>query len=294
MNLHLIDGTYELFRAFFAAPSAQSPDGDEVGATRVFMRSMLSLLRDPHVSHVGIAFDTVIESFRNQLFDGYKTGDGIEPSLWSQFPLAEEAAAALGLTVWPMVEFEADDALASAAAQFSDDEAFDTIYLCSPDKDLAQCVVGQRIVCWDRMRKKILDSAGVEQKFGVTPPSIPDYLALVGDSADGIPGLPRWGAKSSSALLHRYTHLEHIPDDHDSWDVRVRGAAGLAAVLKQHRSEAMLYRKLATLRQDVPLKATTDTLQWRGANRQKLTELCHRIGDVRLIEQIPRWRGSDS
>ncbi|HEY3668834.1 MAG TPA: 5'-3' exonuclease H3TH domain-containing protein, partial [Polyangiaceae bacterium] len=223
MNVHLIDGTYELFRAFYAVPSAKNAAGLEVGATRGLARSLLALLREPGVSHIAIAFDHVIESFRNDLFDGYKTGEGIDPDLWGQFELAERVCAALGVVVWPMVEFEADDALATAAARFAQDPAVEQVIIASPDKDLAQCVVGTRVVCLDRMRKKILDEPGVGAKFGVTPAQIPDFLALVGDSADGIPGVPRWGEKSAAAVLSACGSLEQIPGSPDAWPVKVRG-----------------------------------------------------------------------
>lgn len=251
MKIHAIDGTYELFRQHFGAPSRQLPDGQEVGATRGFLRSMLAMLREPEVTHVGVAFDTVIESFRNRMFLGYKTGEGIEPELKGQFPLIEEAAEALGLVVWRMVEFEADDALATVGARFADQ--VDQVLLCSPDKDLAQCVVGQKVVCLDRRKKKVLDEDGVREKFGVAPESIPDYLGLVGDSADGIPGLKGWGAKSTATVLAHYRHLEAIPDDHEGWEVKVRGARSLAESLASQRDDAVLYRELAKLRRDVPL-----------------------------------------
>src|SRR6478736_4573938 len=212
MNVHLVDGTYVLFRAFYAVPSAKNASGLEVGALRGLARSMLALLREPGVSHVAVAFDHVIESFRNQLFAGYKTGEGIDPDLWGQFELAERVCAALGIVVWPMVEFEADDALATDAFRFAQAAEVEQVLIASPDKDLAQCVVGTRVVCLDRMRKKLLDEAGVNEKFGVTPAQIPDYLALVGDSADGIPGVPRWGAKSAAAVLREYGTIEAIPD----------------------------------------------------------------------------------
>lgn len=287
MKVHLVDGTYELFRSYFGAPSSRSPDGLEVGATRGFLRSLLLLLRQPEVTHVGVAFDTVIESFRNQMFAGYKTGAGIEPELWQQFPLVEEGTQALGVTVFRMREFEADDALATGAALFAD--RVEQVVLCSPDKDLAQCVVGQRVVCLDRRREKVLDEPGVWQKFGVGPESIPDYLALVGDSADGIPGLPRWGAKSTSTVLAHYQKLESIPDDVESWEVKVRGGKGLAATLSQHRAEAQLYRELARLRRDVPLGVSLEDLEWGGAPRAKVEAMAERLGDSGLIERVHRW-----
>ncbi|WP_428265461.1 5'-3' exonuclease [Haliangium sp.] len=290
MNVHLVDGTYELFRAFYGAPAAAAPDGAEIGATRGLLRSLLALLGEPEVTHVAVAFDTVIESFRNDLFAGYKTGAGIDPALWAQFPLAEEAAEALGVVTWRMREFEADDALAAAAARFATDSRVEQVVLCSPDKDLTQCVRGRRVVCLDRMRRNLLDEVGVEAKFGVGPASIPDYLALVGDSADGIPGVPRWGAKSTAAVLARYRHLDAIPADEADWDIKVRGAAGLAKSLREHRADAELYRTLATLREDVPLAEPLDDLAWQGARRHALEALCERLGDDRFPPRVPRWR----
>ncbi|MCG8418118.1 MAG: flap endonuclease [Proteobacteria bacterium] len=289
MKIHAVDGTYELFRAFFGAPSARGPDGREVGATRAFLRSMLAMLRSDDVTHVGVAFDTVIESFRNDMFAGYKTGDGIEPALKSQFPLVEQAAAALGMVVWSMVEFEADDALATVAARFAESPGVEQVVLCSPDKDLAQCVRGDRVVCLDRMRKNMLDQDGVRAKFGVEPASIPDYLGLVGDSADGIPGLPRWGAKSTAALLSHYGQLDRIPDDESEWEIKVRGAAGLAKSLRKNRQDAALYRDLATLRSDVPLTESLADLEWRGAPRADLVALCQQLGERTILDRIPRW-----
>jgi 5'-3' exonuclease len=290
MKVHLVDGTYELFRAYFGAPSATAPDGSEVGATRAFVRSMLMLLRSEEVSHVAVAFDSVIESFRNEMFAGYKTGDGIAEDLASQFRLVEDAAQALGLVVWRMVEFEADDALAAGAARYAADPRVDQVLLCSPDKDLAQCVRGSQVVCWDRLRDRVLDEAGVVAKFGVAPASIPDYLGLVGDSADGIPGLPRWGAKTAATVLARYRHIDEIPDDEYHWEIKVRGAATLAEILRANRGDAGLYRDLATLRTDVPLAEDLDDLEWRGALRPELESICARLGQPRLLNNISTWR----
>lgn len=291
MRLHLVDGTYELFRAYFGAPPATGPDGAEVGATRGILRSLFSLVREDGVTHVACAFDHVIESFRNELFPGYKTSEGVPADLMAQFPLAERAAHALGLVVWPMIEFEADDALATAAARWSDSPGVEQVLICTPDKDMAQCVRGTRVVCFDRMRRRLLDEKGVIEKFGVPPASIPDWLALVGDAADGFPGVPRWGSKSASAVLARYGHLEAIPDDEKEWSVTVRGAAALARSLREHRTEACLYRRLATLRTDAPLTEGIDDLRWRGARRQELATLCREIGDDGFIERVHRWRG---
>ena len=284
MRIHLIDGTYELFRAHFGAPSATAPDGGEVGATRGLLRSLIALLRQDDVTHVGIAFDHVVESFRNDLFDGYKTGEGIDPDLFRQFPLAERVGAALGLVVWPMVEFEADDALATAAARWAQDAH---VWICSPDKDLAQCVRGDRVVLVDRRRERVIDEEGVVEKWGVRPASIPDYLALVGDSADGIPGIPRWGPKSAATLLAAYGALEDIPGDEAEWRVKVRGAAALANNLRARRNDAALYKRLATLRTDVPLAETIDDMRWRGVNGEQLESLCADIGQDPKALRLP-------
>ncbi|MCA9579152.1 MAG: 5'-3' exonuclease H3TH domain-containing protein [Polyangiales bacterium] len=280
MQVHLIDGTYELFRAHFGAPSRSAPNGQEVGATVGLLRSFAALLREPGTTHVACAFDTVIESFRNELFAGYKTGEGMEPALLAQFPLAERASAALGIVTWPMREVEADDALATGAARLRDDERVTRVLLCSPDKDLAQCVRGERVVGFDRRKQETLDETGVLAKFGVSPGSIPDYLALVGDSADGIPGIPRWGAKAAAALLARYERLDAIPEDPASWDIKVRGAAGLAENLNPRRDDARLYRTLATLREDAELTppATLEALAWRGPDQPALVALCAELG----------------
>ncbi|MDD5370370.1 MAG: 5'-3' exonuclease H3TH domain-containing protein, partial [Anaerolineaceae bacterium] len=253
MKTYLVDGTYELFRNHFGAPPRKALDGREVGATLGLLRSLLMLLAQPEATHVGVAFDHVIESFRNVLFSGYKTGAGVDPDLIAQFPLAEEAVSALGLVVWSMLEFEADDALATAALRFKEEKTVEQIVICSPDKDLTQLVSGNRIVCWDRRRDIVLDEVGVLEKFGVRPHSIPDWLALVGDSADGYPGIPGWGAKSASAVLSQFDHLEGIPADPQQWGLAAGRAARLAESLAQHRGAALLYRQLASLRGDVPL-----------------------------------------
>jgi 5'-3' exonuclease len=289
VNVHLLDGTFELFRAYYGAPKAQAR-GREVGATRGLLRSFAALLREDDCTHVAVAFDHVIESFRNDLYAGYKTGDGIEPDLYQQFELAERAAAALGVVVWSMVEFEADDALATGVAKYAGDPRVGQLFICTPDKDLAQCIRGPKVVGFDRIRGKLLDEAGVREKFGVPPASIPDWLALVGDAADGYPGIPRWGGKSAATVLARYGHIDDIPDDEARWDVNVRGAAALAASLRERRADAMLYRRLATLRTDVPLGETLDDLAWRGADRAALGALCDEIGETELLERIPRWR----
>jgi 5'-3' exonuclease len=277
MQVHLVDGTYELFRSYYGAPSARGTDGAEVGAVRGLLASLRSLLREDGVTHVGIAFDTVIESFRNELFAGYKTGDGIEPELQTQFGLAERATRALGIATWSMIEFEADDALATAARRGAADPRVERVVLCTPDKDLAQMVSGAHIVMLDRRRKAILDEDCVRAKFGVLPASIPDWLALVGDSADGLPGIARWGAKSAGTVLAAYHHLEAIPPRAADWRVQVRGAAALAESLDQGREAALLYRRLATLRTDVPLAEDVDALCWRGPDREQLAALCREL-----------------
>ncbi len=289
MKIHLVDGTYELFRNHFGAPPRKAPDGREVGAVLGLLRSLLLLLSAPDVTHVACAFDHVIESFRNDLYAGYKTGEGVDADLLAQFPLAEQAVSALGIVVWPMVEFEADDALASAAARFKANKAVEQIILCSPDKDLAQMVSGEHIVCWDRRREIILDEAGVVAKYGVSPGSIPDWLALVGDAADGYPGLPGWGAKSASTVLAKFGHIERIPEDPGEWGMSPARAAKLAETLAAQREEAQLYRRLATLREDVPLKEKLADLEWKGA-RSQLKNLCAELGDVKFPERISRWR----
>jgi len=286
MRVHLVDGTYELFRSWFGAPAASSPAGLEVGATRGFLRSLAAMLRRDEVTHVACAFDQTVESFRNELFEGYKTGEGLEPDLLSQFALAERASRALGIVTWPMVEFEADDALASGAAKFRDSPRVEQVLICSPDKDLTQCVDGSKVVTLDRRREIILDEDGVRKKFGVSPESIPDYLALVGDAADGIPGIPRWGAKSAARVLAKWAHIEDIPEDHELWGVEVRGAAALAKNLVSRRRDALLYRKLATLRTDVPIDESLNDLRWRGPERPALEALCEEIGERTLLDRI--------
>jgi 5'-3' exonuclease len=289
MHVHVIDGTYELFRSYYGAPPAQAPDGREVGAVRGLLASLVSLLRQDDVTHTGIAFDTVIESFRNRLFAGYKTGDGIDPPLWAQFPLAERATRALGLVTWSMVEFEADDALATMAVRAAADARVERVFVGTPDKDLAQVVQGERIVQFIRKDHVVLDEAAIRAKFGVAPASIPDLLALVGDDADGIPGLPKWGMKSAATVLAHYGAIDAIPDDAAAWAVPVRGGSGLAEVLREHREEARLYRTLATLRRDVPLTENVDALRWRSPTAD-LAPLLAEIGYDRLLERLPQPR----
>ena len=275
VDVHLLDGTYELFRHFYAMPSARDADGREVGAVRGVLNSVLGMINSG-ARHVGVATDHVIESFRNGLWRGYKTGAGIDPALLSQFQLLEDSLTAMGVVVWPRVEFEADDALAAAAVRAADDPRVDRVIICTPDKDLAQCVRGTRIVQLNRRTRVTIDEAGVVAKFGVPPASIPDYLALVGDAADGYPGLKGWGAKSTAAVLARWGHIEDIPADWRTWGVNATNPAALAATLDKERPLALLFRTLATLRTDVPVFATVDELEWTGP-RPEFTELAARF-----------------
>ena len=263
MDIYLIDGTYELFRHYHAVPSAKDAGGREVAAVRGVLGSILGMINGG-ARYVGVATDHVIESFRNRLWPGYKTGEGIEPDLLSQFTLLEESLVALGITVWPMIEYEADDALASAAAQAAGDPRVERVVICTPDKDLAQCVRGTRVVQLNRRTRVTRDEAGIVAKFGVRPESIPDYLALVGDAADGYPGLPGWGAKSAAAVLAKYAHIEEIPDDWRTWGVNAASPGTLALTLQRERDRALLFRTLATLRTDVPVFDTVDALRWDG------------------------------
>jgi 5'-3' exonuclease len=287
MKVHLVDGTYELFRAFFGVPPATDREGRPVGAVRGLLTTLVSLLSEREVTHLAVAFDSVIESFRNQLFEGYKTGEGVDPDLLAQFEPAERAIAALGIVVWRMVEFEADDGLATAAARFRDAPGVEQVVICSPDKDLSQCIVDSRVICRDRRRRVDRNEADVVERFGVPPSSIPDWLGLVGDTADGIPGIPGWGARSASAVLGRYRKIEAIPDSAADWDVQVRGRDRLATSLAARREEAALYRRLATLRTDVPLRESLDDLEWRGPRRAELETLCREIGAEDVLSRVP-------
>ena len=263
LEIYLIDGTYELFRHYYALPSVQDVTGREVAAVRGVLTSVLRMIKDG-ATHTAVATDHVIESFRNDLWPGYKTGEGVEPDLLAQFPLLEEVLSAAGVVVWPMVEFEADDALAAAALAAARDTRVERVIICTPDKDLAQCVQGLRIVQLNRRTRVTVDEPGVVKKFGVSPASIPDYLALVGDSADGYPGLPGWGAKSSAAVLAKFGHLETIPADCREWRVNAANASALADTLCRERDRAMLFRTLATLRTDIRLFTNVDELRWDG------------------------------
>lgn len=264
MDVYLVDGTYELFRHYYALPSARDSDGQEIAAAGGVLASVLGMMKGGGTTHVAVATDHVIESFRNRLWPGYKTAEGVEPELLAQFPLLENILSAAGIVVWPMVEFEADDALAAAALHAAQDSRVEQVIICTPDKDLAQCVRGQRVVQLNRRTRATMDEAGVIQKFGVPPASIPDYLALVGDSADGYPGLRGWGAKSSAAVLSKFGHLEHIPADWREWHVNAAGASALADTLSRERDRALLFRTLATLRTDIPLFNDVEELRWNG------------------------------
>jgi 5'-3' exonuclease len=283
MDVHLIDGTYELFRYFFAVPSAKDAAGQEIGAVRGVLGSVLSMI-EAGATHLGVATDHVVESFRNDLYFGYKTSEGVAPELLSQFPILEEALQAMGVLVWPMVEFEADDALASAAAKAAQDDRVTRVIICTPDKDLGQSVVGSRVVQLDRRRDALRDEAGVLTKFGVKPQSIPDYLAVVGDSADGFPGIAGWGPKAAALVFSRYPHLEDIPKDGRDWDPSIRRATRLAESLFTAWDDALLFRTLATLRLDVPVFESIDDLLWKGP-RPEFEKMCKRLSAPELLRR---------
>ena len=283
MKVHLVDGTYELFRHYFAVPSSQDSEGLEVGALVGVLGSILGLL-EGGATHVAVATDHIVESFRNDLWPGYKSGEGLEPELWNQFHPLEDALRDMGVVVWAMTELEADDGLASGAALAAADPAVEQVLICTPDKDLSQCVVGTRVVQFDRRKRELRDQAGVVEKFGVMPASIPDYLALVGDSADGFPGIKGWGAKSTGTVLARYDHLEYIPSDPSEWDVSVRGAARLSENLEANRELAELFRTLARLKTDEPLFGSIEELRWRGAE-PSFAATCERLRAPRLAER---------
>ncbi|MCY4014775.1 MAG: flap endonuclease [Gammaproteobacteria bacterium] len=289
MRLHVIDGTFELFRAHYSKrPGRFAPDGMDVKGTVGVVSSLIGLLDDPdeRVTHIAVAFDNPIESFRNEDFDGYKSGEGMEPAIVAQFDLVEEAVTALGVTVWSMDRYEADDAMATAALRWRDQVA--QVRIMTPDKDLGQCVTGNRVVQVDRMRRRVIDEDGVVAKNGVPPASIPDWLALVGDTADGIPGIPGFGAKTAAALLSRYGTVEAIPPHSVHWDVDVRGGMRLAATLNERREDAALYKHLATLATDVPLPESLDDLRWQGGHRQRFQELERRLGTMPMRPRL--WR----
>ena len=289
-SLYLVDGTYELFRAYYGAPPRTSPDGTPIGAVAGLLQTLLLLLREQRPDYVACAFDHVVESFRNDLFEGYKTGDGVPGDLAAQFELAEKTSRALGIVTWPMVQFEADDAIATAATRWKQAPEIDRVVVCSVDKDLMNLVDGSRVVVWDRRRDITYAESDVIERYGVPPASIPDYLALVGDSADGIPGVPRWGAKGTATVLSEYGQLEAIPKSHDEWTVSVRGARSLAANLAERRADAELYRTLATLRTDVPLVEELGDLRWSGVPRKDYVALCKALGLDRLTDAPTHWR----
>ena len=290
MKLFLIDGTYELFRAHFGAPPRSAPDGRSIGAVAALIQSLLMLLREQRPDFIACAFDHVVESFRNDLFAGYKTGEDVPDELMTQFELAEDASRALGIVTWPMVEFEADDAIATAVARLSGDVSVDQTVICSVDKDLMALVNGEHVVVWDRRRDITYSEAAVRDRFGVSPASIPDYLALVGDSADGIPGVRRWGARGTAAVLSEYDRLEAVPESYDDWTLKVRGGQTLARNLVDSRADAWLYKELATLRTDVPISEDLDDLRWKGVRRSDYLALCDRLGLERLKSAPVRWQ----
>lgn len=286
-KLYLIDGTYELFRNYYALPSLKTKKGREVGAVVGMLRSLIALVIEDDVTHVAVAFDSVIESFRNEMFAEYKTGEGVDQGLLDQFPAAEEATRSLGLVTWGMTRFEADDALATAAARWEDSVQVEQILICSPDKDLKQCVRGDKVICLDRLRERISNEAEVKERYQILPESIPDWLALVGDQADGIPGISRWGEKSASQVLARYGHLEEIPNDSEEWDIKIRGARTLAKNLLEGWEDVILYRDLATLRTDVPLKEDLSDLLWQGPDRSRFEDFCQEIEHPELVDRFP-------
>ena len=286
MDVHLIDGTYELFRHFFAVPFTADSNGQEIGAVRGVLTSVLSMIENG-ATHIGVATDHVVESFRNDLYPGYKTSEGVPPELLSQFPILEEALEAMGAVVWPMVDYEADDALASAADKAAKDDRVRQVLICTPDKDLSQCVVGTRVVQLDRRREILRDEAGVVAKFGIRPQSIPDFLAVVGDVADGFPGLPGWGVKAAALTLSQYRHLEAIPKDWREWHPSIRKARLLSESLFNSWSEALLFRTLATLRLDVPVFETVEDLRWKGP-RPNFEDHCRRMRSPDLLVRVRR------
>ncbi|MDH4334874.1 MAG: flap endonuclease [Chloroflexota bacterium] len=292
MRLHLVDATFELFRAYYSRPTEHGPDGRPVNAVRGLIESMLSLLREPDVTHIGAATDHVIESWRNDVYPTYKSSVGVDPALLGQFDDAERALRSLGITTWAMVEDEADDALATAVVRFGGDPRVEQVVICSVDKDLAQCVDGERVVLRDRIRQITYDEGGVIAKFGVPPKAIPDYLALVGDSADGFPGLPGWGSKSAAAVLARFGQIEAIPGSAAEWHLPVRNAARLASTLREQRADALLYRRLATLNRDAEISCDLDSLAWGGVRREEFLALCAELGLERLSERVHRWSRS--
>ena len=288
MRLHLLDGTYELFRSHFGRKdTVTAPDGHDIHATLGILESTLALLREPGVTHLAASFDTVIESFRNEMFPMYKSSAGMDKELLRQFPFAEGALEAIGVVVWRNIEYEADDALAAAAIKWVDD--VEQVVICSPDKDMSQVVVGDRIVTYNRREQKIIGEDGVVDKFGIHPESIPDYLALVGDTADGVPGLPGWGAKSASTVLAKFPRLELIPSESADWGLTVRGAPKLAETLAAFQEDLYLYRELTTLRLDAPIEETLDELEWRGVPKDPFHAFCTTMGFDAAAINVHRW-----
>lgn len=287
MDLYFFDATYEVFKAYYGNPvETVNSKGKPIGAVRTLLRSIMNLVVDRQITHLAFAFDHVIESFRNSLYPGYKTGEGLPEELAYQLRYAEEALQTLGFTVWPMVEFEADDALASGAKKFINRKKVEKIYLATPDKDLAQCVIDPKVVCWDRLRDKTYDEAAVVEKFGVPPSAIADFLALTGDAADGIPGIPKWGKKSAGALLTFYGSIDKIPRDEGDWAVSVRGAKGLCDSLNQYYEEALLFKQLTTLRVDAPVSSKIAELKWQEPHWPALKKMCTFIQDPKLFEKV--------
>lgn len=289
MKIHLVDGTYELFRAHFGAPPKKSTSGQEVGATVGLLRSLLMLLQTEGVTHVAVAFDHVIESFRNKMYAGYKSSEGVDPIILNQFEIAEKTVAALGVPVWSMVKYEADDAIATAVAKFKKVKSVEQIVICSVDKDLTQMVDGDRVICWDRRREITLNEKGVIEKFGVSPESIPDFLALVGDSADGYPGIQGWGEKSTATVLAKYKHIELIPKDPNKIPLGLGRATTLLENLQNNYKDALLFRELSTLRTDVPIKESLADLKWQGAH-PRLKKVCQELRSESVIDRVTKWR----
>jgi 5'-3' exonuclease len=289
MKIYIVDGTYELFRAHFSQPERIAPDGMQVSAIRGFVISILNLIKQQNVTHIAIAFDSVVGSFRNSLYSGYKDGSNTPQELLYQFGLAEVISDYLGVKIWPMIDFEADDVMGTAARKFSKDSRVDQIVICSADKDMAQVVDEDKIVCFDRRKSLIINQSEVIKRYGIYPTSIPDYLGLMGDVSDSIPGIPKWGSKSASTLLYRYETIENIPQNVNLWDVKVRGARGLSSSLETNRNEAYLYKNLATLRYDVSIVEDVDALEWLGADPILFPKLCNQLGLDRLANFPVKW-----
>lgn len=288
-KLYLVDGTYDLYRMFYGTPKKLNSKGQEIGAGRSFLSYLYQTVKRDEVTHIAVAFSTIIESFRNDLLPGYKKSDRVPPDLFSQFKLAEQITEALGISCWGMIAFEGDDAIATLVAKFKDNAEIDQIVILSPDKDFAQCIVGTKVIMFDSVRNVMYDQEAVKEKWGVGTESITDLLALMGDRSDGIPGIPRWGHKSSSMILSKFKHIENIPDNPDLWGVKIRGSHGLAQSLRMHRKEANLYKYVATLRTDVPMNVSLNELQWKGADRNKLGGVCEELEFPEFLSKIEKW-----